>query len=242
MASRSRWKYVSDPIQSLVAQHTNMQVQSGPFSGMKMSPRVCWSELDRPAKLLGTYEQDLQPFLLKYRQRDHRCVIDIGCAEGFYAVGLALLYKYSTVFAFDTNIEAQEIVEENADLNGVSNRVVVGGLCDGKMLINKAREHESMFVFCDCEGNERSLFSDDATRASLSKSDLIIECHEFMDAGVTKYLRDALSSSHRVFDVYDGPRNPNAFRFLESVSDQDRWRAICEYRPCRMNWLVCESL
>lgn len=86
------------------------------FSG----PRFPWSNLDIVSKLLGTYEQELHPFLQKSRSTRYDCVADVGCAEGYYAVGLGRLYGRTRVFAYDISEESLEACRENAALNKIS--------------------------------------------------------------------------------------------------------------------------
>ena len=39
-------------------------------------------------KLLGSYEQELQPLLQRLAAQNYSEIVDIGCAEGYYAIGL----------------------------------------------------------------------------------------------------------------------------------------------------------
>src|ERR1700686_4848787 len=64
-------------------------VQSGPFKGMRLSDQTTWGDGDLGAKILGCYEQELWPHLEGARRGAYRRVINVGCAEGYYAVGLA---------------------------------------------------------------------------------------------------------------------------------------------------------
>src|ERR1700683_867887 len=61
-------------------------VQQGPFRGMILSDAVSGSHLP---KLLGSYEAELYPVVDVILQRPYRLVIDVGCGEGYYLVGLA---------------------------------------------------------------------------------------------------------------------------------------------------------
>ena len=52
-------------------------------------------------KLLGCYEQPLQPYLKRAIDRNYETLINIGCAEGYYAVGLAIAMPNTNSLAFD---------------------------------------------------------------------------------------------------------------------------------------------
>ncbi len=72
---------------------TNGVVQSGPFAGMKLSQNEVWKDGNLGTKLLGCYEKELHGFIedeIKRLSNRPSRIVDIGCAEGFYSVGLAL--------------------------------------------------------------------------------------------------------------------------------------------------------
>jgi hypothetical protein len=71
-----------------IAGGLDWNVESGPFAGMKYLPGFCEGILP---KLLGSYEQELWPALHSIASLPIQAVINIGCAEGYYAVGLARL-------------------------------------------------------------------------------------------------------------------------------------------------------
>ena len=58
-------------------------------------------------------------------------LLNIGCADGYYAVGLAMRMPGVPVFAHDLNPKAQTGCREVAALNGVAERGQVGGLFEG---------------------------------------------------------------------------------------------------------------
>ena len=234
-----------DQITTLIKHQTDMIVQSGPFAGMRLSPEVSWGDGDLGSKLLGTYEQELHPFLTCAATRAYGAVVDIGCAEGYYAVGVARLFPDTTVFAFDADPAALEILGKNTRLNRVDAAVEARGLCTPEILIQLAEAHGRLLIICDCEGYEASLFADPSTQAALQSalrhSDLIIECHDFLNPLSTAQCLATFAATHLVQNVYSGGRNPNAFPFLSGLPDIARWLAVCENRPCLMNWIICQS-
>jgi hypothetical protein len=83
----------------IAAKRFNYEVQSGPFVGMKYTHEAVVTRHSTPA-LLGVYERQLHPFLSRANLAD--IVIDIGSAEGYYAVGLARMTG-KPVVTFDCN-------------------------------------------------------------------------------------------------------------------------------------------
>jgi len=224
-----------------VIEATGLVVQAGPFAGMRMVDFSTRGDGDIAPKLLGTYEAELHPAFERFAGRRYDAIIDVGCAEGYYSVGAALRFPDTPVLAFDIDAGALAILDKLARENGCENQVVPGDFCDPEVLRAKVRRYPHALVIADCEGYEKTLFSDPATNAALAGSDLIIECHDIWDAEITPVLTAALQSTHDITSVIACERNPNAFDFLADLSDWDRWRAVWERRGNRMNWLICEG-
>ena len=232
-----------DAVTTHIARQTSMRVQSGPFKGMLLSHDKSWGDGDLAPKLLGTYEQELHDAVFRLASKKYGAIVDIGSAEGYYAVGLARLFRSTKVFAFDVDARALSALARNAQINGVS--VEVGGICSAEQLITLAHEYQSILLVSDCEGFEVELFgnSDHQLRMqeALQYSDLIIECHDFVNPVSTALCYAVFGRSHHIMNIFSGGRNPSAFPFLGSITEVERWMAVCENRPCVMNWTVCES-
>ena len=113
--------------------------------------------------------------------------------------------------------------------------------CDPAALTALARAEGPLLVLIDCEGYELTLLGSDDTRSALRDSDLVIECHDRLVPGCTETLLEMLKDTHRVSVIRASGRDPNAFDFLADLHDSDRWQAVNENRPYRMNWLWCEG-
>ena len=100
------------------------KVMQGPFAGMDYATSATEGALT--ARLLGTYESELHPYLAKFAANPPDCVIDVGCAEGYYAVGLARMMPQVRVHAFDIQEKARRACAEMAAKNGVGDRVIIG--------------------------------------------------------------------------------------------------------------------
>ena len=80
------------------------------------------------AKHLGYYEQPLQQFIEETINLAYLTILNIGYAEGYYAVGMARRMRSTQVLALDLNPKAQEVCIAMAQKNGVSDGVKVGAL------------------------------------------------------------------------------------------------------------------
>ena len=231
----------ADPITEAIMAETEMIVLEGPFAGTLLTNDVSWGTGDLGSKLLGMYEQELHPTLVKFAARSYGAVVDVGCAEGYYAVGLAKLFPGTPVYAYDSNQKAIEITGKTAALNNVRDRLCTGGRCGPDELLDVIKNNGRSLIMCDCEGYEEKLFSAPELVGALRSSDLIIECHDFINPRTTAELVRIFSGTHRIELVYSGARNPNKYGFLSQFRDRDRWNVVSENRPCLMHWMILES-
>jgi len=228
-------------INETISKNTGNLVASGPFVGMKIPSRSTWGDGDIAPKLLGTYEQELHEALLKLRSRSYGAVINIGCAEGYYAVGLARLNPTWRIYAFDTDPTAQQMCRTAAEANGVAGQIVIQGHCTTEELKSLAKKYGALLCLIDCEGHELKLLTPFFIEESGFISDFIVECHDFLVPGTTPGLQQRFQNTHNVRVIRQGARDPNKFDFLAGYTDTERWLAVSEMRRSAMNWLVCEA-
>jgi hypothetical protein len=213
------------------------RVRTGPFTGLRIMEETS-SGGDVLPKLLGTYEAELHGAISEALLVGHSLVINIGCAEGFYAIGFARCLPEARVIAFDLDPRAQEICRSSAALNGVEQRVTVLGTCTTEVLNTLLPSGSDALVFSDCESAELELLSP-VKVPGLTGADLIIECHDFLQAGLTGELTKRFESTHTVHCIYENGTVIDGFPCLTGMSSFDRAVATCEFRPTRMNWLYC---
>lgn len=213
-------------------------VMSGPFAGMVLLPDAAWGDGDIAPKLLGCYESELHPAVAKVISREPKTIINIGCAEGYYSVGMARALPDARVLAFDTEPNAQAICKRAATANHVADRIAVEGTCGIDTLRRIVAGTDRPVLIVDCEGAELQLMNP-AEIPDLRRCDVIIECHDFINAAITKTLQQRFEVSHDVENIIEGSRNPNKFLPLQRMQSIDRWLAVNEGRPATMNWLVC---
>jgi 2-polyprenyl-3-methyl-5-hydroxy-6-metoxy-1,4-benzoquinol methylase len=225
-------------ITSALFQAQSGNVLSGPFAGMSMLPQASWGDGDLAPKLLGCYEAELHPSIAKAISRKPKKIINIGCAEGYYAVGMARALPQSQVFAFDIDEKARAICDRAAAANHVRERAQVAGACTLDTLRDTISNDDRTLLLVDCEGSELQLL-DPAQVPSIAACDVIVECHDFLNSTITATLRQRFAASHDVEIVSEGPRDPNQFPTLQRWQSTDRWLAVNENRPMTMNWLVC---
>src|SRR4051812_16408166 len=85
----------------------NGQVISGPFRTMRLPIEYTMTNQLAPM-LLGVYEAELQPWVEAAINRRHDVIVNVGAAEGYYAVGLAMRVPQAISYAYDTDPAAQQ--------------------------------------------------------------------------------------------------------------------------------------
>lgn len=217
------------------AKHGNT-VFGGPFAGMTYMGATEGALLPR---LVGCYEAELHPTLLQMRQENYRHIVDIGCAEGYYAVGLARLMPQCTVFAHDISEVAQKACKELAQLNGVSDRVQVSGIFDGSLLAEHVRE--KTLVICDTEGAEEHIL-DPVQFPAFANVDLIVEVHECFKQGLIATLTDRFKATHDIEWVWQSlsatRELPDWVRDLQHL---DQILCSWEWRVGATPWAIMRS-
>jgi hypothetical protein len=190
-------------------------VLAGPFAGMvyPLDSATCrWVV----PKLLGTYEDEIHPFLETLRSRKYDCIIDVGSAEGYYAVGLARMFQVP-VHAYDPEPYEKNFSAMMAERNGVSELVRMDALFTVDDLHRFADQR--VLMVCDCEGFEEVLFRPD-TIDLVRNWDLFIELHGTADR--------ALSSLPW----------PHAVTFVNAVPKSGGQN---EFRATQQRYLLCDS-
>jgi hypothetical protein len=206
-------------------------VQAGPFAGMNYLRRSAGSLL--APKLLGCYEAELHPLLARVARREYSAVVNVGCGEGYYAVGLARLLPAARVHAFDGDSAAQALCRELAALNGVSSRVAVAGTCGAAELRELAGP--GVLVVCDCEGGEVALL-DPAQAPGLTRCDVVVELHDYLDPTASRRVPERFAPTHEVTLIGPSGRNPAAFPLLRGLSQFEQYLAVLEGRPGPTPW------
>lgn len=217
---------------TLVARHGSV-VQHGLFAGMQYVRHATEGAL--LPRLLGSYEAELHPHIHALAQEGLDCVLDVGCAEGYYAVGLARLMPGVTVDAYDTDPAAQRACAELAALNGVSDRVKVGAAFDGHGFERYADSRT--LVFMDIEGGERSLL-DPVAFPALRTLKIVVETHASTTHSLTAEIAARFEGSHDIIRVDQMPKAVPLPGWLRSMGHLDQLLAVWEWRRLPTPWLV----
>ncbi len=229
-------KWRSQLVFNTIEMRSGSRVLTGPFAGMDYA--VAASEGSRASRLVGSYEAGLAPILEEIIARDYQVVIDVGCAEGYVAVGMALRMPDARVLARDTDMKARVLCAALAQRNGVGGRVEVGGAMSHADFA--LCETQRCVVICDIEGAEADLI-DPARAPGLLAADILVEVHDCFRPGLSAEIATRFSETHKITRIgrkIDGDLLPD---WMEELSDLDRLIALWEWRTGPTPWLWMEK-
>ncbi|MEF1291642.1 methyltransferase domain-containing protein, partial [Vibrio sp. M260118] len=149
-------------------------VQNGPFSGIEYISSSSGSAL--LPKLLGSYEEPINDWIEEVIASKYDAILDVGCAEGYYAVGFATRMPSSYIYAYDINSTAIEKAKSLAKVNNVKN-ISFSNECDWFELNKRVSSTRNILLFCDIEGAEKELLDIEKCE-SLKYIDIILESHD----------------------------------------------------------------
>lgn len=224
-------------LEAIQAVCPDLVVKHGTFKGMRYPQMQSIGSTIFP-KLIGSYEREIQPLIESICKADYTEFVDIGCAEGYYAVGLAMHVPAARVYAYDTDEEAIHLCNEMARLNGVEQRVFTGSFCDSETLTSIPIKKKGLII-CDCEGYEKELFSKETVDA-LTNCDFLIEIHDIIDISISCFIRRIFEHSHQieVVESVDDIRKAHTYYYKE-IEDYDletRRILLAENRASIMEW------
>jgi hypothetical protein len=223
-------------LQEEFTQVYGFEIQAGLFQGMKYLPN-CAEGCYLP-KLLGCYEAELEPYFLQAIQRPYAAVLNIGCSEGFYAVGLAMRMPQAQIFAYDTNLAAHDDCRQLAAQNGVSDRVTIDGLFKPADF-QKFADRKTL-VLCDIEGGEAELL-DPSQAIALNQMDIIVELHDGFAPHIMETIMERFEATHHISIVHHQLRNITLPPLVADWGSMDQLLAISEWRAFPTPWAVMWS-
>ena len=229
-AERSR---ALEPTKRFVAAH-GLVVRGGPFAGLRYVPAAVRHKVLVP-RLLGVYERQLHGLIEELIAERPARVINVGAADGYYAVGMALRLPEAVIDAFELDPWEQDRCRALAQANGVGDRVNIEGACQADHL--RARIGPRTLVMCDCEGCELELLDPERVPA-LARTQLLVELHDIIHAGVTATLSRRLGRSHDMRVLDPEPTDPAEHPELEALAAGERSLVLEEDRPPGMQWAL----
>ena len=215
--------------------HVPLTVRRGPFDGMNLDG-AC-SPLG--PKVLGTYEMELGTLIESIAHSPVQHVVNVGAADGFYAVGLLRHLPRARATTFEMRTSHHAHIDALARANDVRDRLTIRAACDVASLSAMLNHDERTLVIMDVEGAERELL-DIARVSGLRNAQILVEVHDFVDPQISGLLRERFEATHRLTAYRSRPRVLADLPEVPGVKRATLLRLAHEGRPAQMEWFWLE--
>lgn len=218
---------------------SNGKVLYGPFKGLILPSQRWWGTATVSTMILGMYEREIVEEISDVSEQ-FSYFVDIGAADGFYAVGVLVANKFHHSFAFEISEKGRKSIRANAQINGVDSLISIYGKAEidfFKMIPPNIGERSVVLI--DVEGFEFNLVTKEFCDF-FQKSIIFIEIHEWMVANGESALVNLINICSNKFEVNyikSGCRNPNIYPELDCFEEEFRWLACSEGRTKPQIWL-----
>jgi hypothetical protein len=203
------------------------RVAQGPFAGMGYLP-LGSSRVGLPM-LLGTYELEIYPAIEELCRSGCDLIVDIGAAEGYYAVGMAIRNPGVPLTCFEMDPSVRFYLRRFARFNGMSERLRIEGECTTAGLDAALAGAERAAVICDCEGAEDVLL-DPGRVPNLRRALILVETHESMAVGVEEHLIGRFTPTHEIEAIRSRPRTRDDLPDGCDLTEEEAELAMDEHR------------
>jgi hypothetical protein len=217
----------------------NGTVTYGPFKGLKLTRFPYWGSFDLGSQCLGLYELEVLEILRKLSPVSDRLFIDIGAADGYYALGMLYANKCAKAICFEKSERGRETIQQNAKLNNLESGLFVLGEATSESILGLSpTDLVGAVVIIDIEGYEFELLTETVLR-QLKNCTLIIEIHNWVENFEEKYpafLRVAsLFFDIEIIERFG--RDTSNMPELRDFTDDNRLLCVSERRPCLQRFL-----
>ena len=222
----------------------NLVVKAGPFKGLKYPESISFGSSLYP-KLIGSYEIELEKYMLDFIKKKYNNIYVLGCAEGYYCNGLGIKSASSKIYCFDITADAINTCNNMSKVNNLQNVTSI----NEKFNLSSFKPSISgkTLIICDIEGDEASLFKEHEIK-QLKNVDLLIEVHDFQNVGLSKVFINLFNKTHKINQIFsvDDLYRPMVFESRKltplNLTYNENYRIMKEYRKAQMSWLILEAL
>ena len=217
------------------AKKHNFVVKYGIFKNLKMNHEISWGRGDIASKIYGFYENKIQQ---KLKDINSPILIDIGAADGFFAIGALKSKICEFCYAFEETKKSRENLSKTAQINNVQNKLSIIGKATKDnffSLLPSEINFSKVTILCDIEGGEFDFFSDEILK-TIKYSNIIIEIHKNHNKNLEIVLLERVKKYFDVSIIIDNDKNFENVSELHTLNDIDRNLICSEGRSYIGKW------
>jgi len=216
---------------------TDGVVQHGPLKGLHLGGGSTWGS-DSVGQIFGLYEQQLFPYLTGHK---HAVFVDVGAADGVWAVGLVKAGHFDRCVCFEQRPKGRQTIRKRARQNGVAERIDIRGAAETADLVALAGElTDSNPVFLiDIEGAEFDMLTPEFFAAARNAT-IVIELHPWASdrPDPVADLVAAAGDGFTIARVDDSVRDMSGLLDQTEMHDLLRYTLVSEDRSRAQKWLA----
>jgi len=200
-----------------------------------MNHDISWGRGDIASKIYGFYENKIQQ---KLKDINNPILIDIGAADGFFAIGSLKSKICEFCYAFEETKKSRENLSKTAKINNVQNKLsIIGKVTKDNFftLLPSKINFSEVTILCDIEGGEFDFFSDEIL-ATIRCSNIIIEIHKNHNKNLEIDLLERVKKYFDVSIIIDNDKNFESVSELHALNDIDRNLICSEGRSYIGKW------
>lgn len=212
-------------------------IVGGPFKGMEYIPEAIGSGY--LVKLVGVYEEILHPTMTSIMKRGYSTMIDIGCAEGYYLIGLGMSNKEMKLVGYDIDTKALDLTKKLYEINNLSNKFTLIEHCTPADLTSQI--DDKTFLMCDAEGFENDILNPTLVPALARVQTFVVELHDFVVPHIKEILTKRFEETHTIQTIVFKNGNPENYPFLMEIANKKHLYTILRERgEQEQEWLIME--
>jgi hypothetical protein len=214
-------------------------VKAGLFAGMRY-PFVDPARPNLFPKILGTYASELHFHLSPISGSPLPVICDVGCGDGYLAIGLAKKQGSVSIHAFDLDPTARRDCWMLAEANGVAEHLRVDECCGPGVLLEMDFARGGLVRFGG-DGIAKGLLTPELGK-HLLRAHLLIELWRLPDRRLADDLIGRLGGSHELIAVESRENGGRALEYrsslVNSLDPLEQEIAFSESRPGDVLWLI----
>ncbi|MDA8535758.1 hypothetical protein N9L23_00125 [Alphaproteobacteria bacterium] len=212
-------------------------IRYGLFEGMRLNCNTWWGMADLGSQCLGLYEKQILDLISHAGPFD--TFLDIGAADGYYAIGMLHSQMAKRSICFEISEKGQASIKKNWTLNKRIGKLKIHGEANEASLSEIVPKiNGKSLVLIDIEGAEFSLLTPKII-TMLKNCEVIIEIHNWVEDFLSKYktLLTDLNQHFEINVIKNAVQNTESIPLLRSYTDDNRLLVASERRPCLMRFL-----
>ena len=196
-------------------------------------------------KILGIYENEIYPTLLNFLSNSD-LFVNIGAAEGYYAVGSAIKYPNLNIIAFEMDKTGRQYISNLKKRNNVDNVEIRKKFTDVDFFGIQKSAYNRITYLIDIEGEEINIFS--KYHNHFNNSYFIIELHDRVSNKIESYLKRFDSNTHNTYiiPIKDKSTSDLSIKIpilLKLFKNKLIYKhLLSEWREYEQSFLVCEPI